>query len=124
MNIFLWFLQIVLALKFLSVVYTHALRPDPSKMQRGIQRLGRATRPLLVLISFVVALGGAGLVLPGATGIMVWLTPWAAALLALSMLVAVVLHAGCREKPSVVVGLILVVLAAFVAYGRWIIAPF
>jgi len=33
MNILLWVLQIVLAVKFLSVAYTHGLRPDPAKMQ-------------------------------------------------------------------------------------------
>jgi hypothetical protein len=38
-NILLWVLQIALAVKFLSVAYTHGLRPDPEKMQRGNQRL-------------------------------------------------------------------------------------
>jgi hypothetical protein len=40
MDVVLWALQIALAVKFVSVAYTHGLRPDETKMQRGIQRLG------------------------------------------------------------------------------------
>jgi hypothetical protein len=76
MNILLWVLQIVLAVKFLSVAYTHGLRPDPAKMQRGDQRFGTATRPLLALIALGAFAGAVGLVLPAATGIPAWLTPW------------------------------------------------
>ncbi len=124
MNVLLWALQIVLALKFLSVTFTHGLRPDETKMQRGVQRFGTLARPLLVLIALGTLLGGVGLILPAATGILVWLTPWAAALLALMMLFAVGFHIACREKPNTVISLILFALAAFLAYGRWTIAPF
>jgi len=51
MNIVLWALQIVLALKFVSVAYTHGFRADQTKMQRGNQRLGAVARPLLILIA-------------------------------------------------------------------------
>jgi hypothetical protein len=124
MNIALWILQIVLGLKFVSVAYTHGLRPDKTKMQRGVQRLGALAWPLLTLIALCAFLGAVGLVLPAATGILTWLTPLAAALLALMMLLAVGFHVACRETLNIVVGLILFALAAFVAYGRWVIAPF
>ncbi len=124
MNVLLWALQIVLALKFLSVTFTHGLRPDEAKMQRGVQRFGALARPLLVLIALGTLLGGVGLILPAATGTLAWLTPWAAMLLALMMLFAVGFHIACREKPNTVVSLILFALAAFLAYGRWTIAPF
>ncbi|MGA9347394.1 MAG: DoxX family protein [Anaerolineae bacterium] len=124
MNVILWALQIVLAVKFISVAYTHGIRPDQTKMQRGIQRLGTITRPLLTLIALCTFLGGIGLILPAATGILAWLTPWSAALLALMMLLAIGFHVACRESPNIVVGLILFALAAFVAYGRWVMAPF
>jgi len=123
MNIVLWVLQVALAVKLVSVAYTHGIRPDPTKMQPGLQRLGAAARPLLILIALAAFLGGVGLVLPAATGILTWLTPWSAALLALMTLVAIGFHITCRESPNVVVGLVLFVLAAFVAYGRWVIAP-
>jgi hypothetical protein len=123
MNVVLWALQIVLAVKFVSVAYTHGLRPDQAKMQRGIQRLGAVARPLLILIALGAFLGGVTLILPAATGISTWLTPWSAALLALMMLVAIGFHLACRESPNSLVGLVLCALATFVAYGRWVIAP-
>ena len=124
MNILLWVLQIVLAVKFVSVAYTHGLRPDPEKMQRGRQRFGAAVRPLLVLIAAGALLGALGLVLPAAIEVAAWLTPWAAALLAVMMLAALGFHLVCREKPKSVVSLVLFALSAFVAYGRWVMAPF
>ena len=123
MNILLWALQIVLALKFASVTWSHGLRPDEAKMQRGVQRFGALARPLLVLIAVCTFLGGVSLVLPAVIGTLSWLTPWAAALLALLMLLAAGFHIACREKPNTVVSLILFAFAAFLAYGRWVIAP-
>ena len=69
-------------------------------------------------------LGGIGLVLPGVLKILTWLTPLAAALLALMMLGAIKFHVTCCEKPKIAVDLVLFALAAGVAYGRWMIAPF
>ena len=124
MNIVLWVLQIVLALKFASTATTHGLRRDQAKMQRGEQRFGAMTRPLLTFIALCTLLGGAGLILPAALGILTWLTPLAAALLALMMLGAIKFHVICNDKPIIVADLVLFALAAFVAYGRWVIAPF
>jgi hypothetical protein len=123
-NTVLWILQIVLCLKFVSTAYTHGFHADQSKWRQGMQRMGTAARPLLTLIAVLVFLGGVGLILPGATGILTWLTPLSAAVLAVMMLVAVGVHIGCRETPNVMAGLALFALAAFVAYGRWVIAPF
>jgi hypothetical protein len=124
MSTVLWILQVALGLKFASVAYTHSLRADPAKMQPGMQRLGAAARPLMAVIALGVLLGAVGLILPAATGVAVWLTPLAAALLAVMMLLAIVFHVRCRETPNIVVGLVLFALAAFVCYGRWVIAPF
>jgi putative oxidoreductase len=123
MNILLWVLQAILAVKFVSAAYTHAIRPDPAKMQRGTQRFGAAARPLLILVALGTFLGAAGLVLPAAVRSLGWLVPWSAALLALMMLAATGLHVACRERPRIGVSLILCALAAFVAYGRWVLAP-
>lgn len=124
MNIVLWILQIVLGLKFISVAYTHGFPADQTKMQQGMQRLGAVARPLLTFVAFCAFLGAVGLILPATTGILTWLTPLAAALLALMMLLALGFHVACRETPNIVVGLVLFALAAFVSYGRWVIAPF
>ena len=80
MNVLLWALQIVLALKFVSVTFTHGLRPDETKMQRGIQRLGAWARPLLTLIALGALLGGVSLILPAAKAPIPWsvlfFAPW------------------------------------------------
>jgi len=127
MNVLLWGLQIVLALKFVSVAASHGLRPDETKMERGRQRLGVLARPLLTLVAVGAFLGGVGVILPAATGFRPWLTGWSAALLAVMALCGGGFHMACRESPKIpkiVVSLILCAVAAFVAYGRWMIAPF
>jgi hypothetical protein len=123
MHIVLWILQVILAVKLLTSSCSHVLRPDPNKMQRGLQRWGTATRPLLLVSGLGMLLSAACLVLPGALGLWPWLTPWAAAVVAVLMLAGAGLHLGCRDKPNAWVGLILFALAAFVAVGRWILAP-
>jgi hypothetical protein len=123
MNIILWVLQAVLAVKFLSAAYTHGLRPDPAKMERGNQRFGTAARPLLIGIAAAVSLCAVGLVLPAVVRSAAWLVPWSAALLAAMMLGAAAFHLACRDNPKTWVSLVLLALAAFVAYGRWMIVP-
>ncbi len=92
-------------------------------MRQGIERYGAALRPLLITIALCAFLLAVGLILPAATGTLTWLTPGSAALTAAMMLVSVAFHVACREKPNIVVGIVLCALAAFVAYGRWVIAP-
>jgi hypothetical protein len=123
MNIVLWVLQVALALKFVSTAYTHGLRPDAAKTERGVQRFGALAHPLLIAIALGTFLGAVGLILPAATGVLTWLMPWSAALLALMMLVSIGFHVACCERPKIVVDLVLFALAAFAAYGRWVIAP-
>ncbi len=124
MNVVLWALQIILAIKLLSVAYTHGLKPDYAKMQRGLARYGAGTRPLLVAIAAAAVLAAAAMVLPAALGIYPQLTAWAAAAIAVLMLLAIAFHAGCREKLNWPVGLVLAALAGIVAYGRLVVAPF
>jgi hypothetical protein len=107
MRIVLWLLQIALALKFLSVTYTHAVRPDEARMGPGISRLGALARPLLAVTALLSFLCSVGLVLPAIIGIFPSLTPWSAAMLALMMLIGSGLHLGCRDNPNVAVGLVL-----------------
>jgi hypothetical protein len=68
-------------------------------------------------------LGAAGLILPGFTGMFIWLTPLAAAGLMLPAVGAVVLHASRREKAQVIVTGTLFAVATLVAYMRWQVMP-
>jgi FtsH-binding integral membrane protein len=123
MNVVLWVLQLALAVKFLSVGFTHGLRPDPEKMERGNRRFGAAARPLLIGIAAAVLLCAVGLVLPALVGAAAWLVPWAAAVLAAMMLGAIGFHLACRDVPKTWASAILFALAALVAIGRGVIAP-
>jgi hypothetical protein len=122
MNTVLWVIQIVLCLKFLTVVFSHGIRPDPEKMKRGAQKWGSFTHALLGFVAALSLLASLGLALPYFVRSLVWLVPWAAALLALMNLAAIGFHLSCRETPRVWVSLILFALAAFTAYGRWVLA--
>jgi hypothetical protein len=123
MNVILWAIQILLAVKFVSAAYTHGLRFKQEEMQKGIQRLGKKAKPLLIISAIIMLLGGIGLILPRLIGKWNWSVPCSAALLALMMFFAIGFHVFCRERPKVLISLILFVLAAFLALGRWVIAP-
>jgi hypothetical protein len=123
MNAVLWVLQAALAVKAISTTYTHGVQSDPIKMQRGMQRLAAAARPVLTATGICTLALGVGLLLPAATGFLTWLTPLSAAVLALMMLASIAFHLACREKPAIAADLVLFALATFVAYGRWVLAP-
>jgi hypothetical protein len=63
-------------------------------------------------------LGAIGLIVPLLTGILPWLTPLAAIGLVLTMLGAMATHLRRGENQMLAVNLVLL-LAAFVAYGRF-----
>jgi len=123
MNTFLWILQLILAIKFLSAAYSHGFRRDKAEMQQAMRQLGAVAPPVLTLAGLGAFLGGLSLVLPAVSGTLVWLVPWAAALLALMSLLSIGFHFAGRESPKIWVSLILFALAAFLAYGRWVLAP-
>jgi uncharacterized membrane protein len=52
------------------------------------------------------------------------LTPLAALLLAIMMVLAIGFHLRRREYPNLIINIILLALAAFVAYGRFVLVPF
>ena len=123
MNIALWIVQVLVGLLFVTHAYMLGLRADQTKSRQGMEWVGAIPRPLLTFIAICEFLGGVGVILPAVTGILPWLTPLAAALLALVMLLAAGFHATRREYPNIVFNVILLALAAFVAYGRFVIAP-
>jgi hypothetical protein len=124
MNSILWVLQIILSIKLVSAAYTHGLRQDKASMQEAIRKVGDLARPMLAIAAGGTLLSAAGLIIPGALGVMSWLTPWIAAVVAGMLLASIVLHVRGREKPKIWVSLILCAMAVAVAYGRWVMAPF
>jgi uncharacterized membrane protein YphA (DoxX/SURF4 family) len=62
-------------------------------------------------------------VLPALTGLVPWLTPLAALGLVLTMIGAALTHLRRAEYGPIAVTTLLLVLAAFVAYGRFFVLP-
>jgi putative oxidoreductase len=115
MNITLWILQVLLALAFLA----HGimlLAPPPN-----IAVLMNAFLPRWFQLFLGVAevLAAVGLTLPGLTRILPGLVPAAAAGVMIVMVCATALHLSRGELSSAATTFVLLLIATFVAHGRW-----
>jgi uncharacterized membrane protein YphA (DoxX/SURF4 family) len=121
MNIILWILQALLGLAFIAAGYNHGFNIEKARTQ--MQWMTAVPDNLLRFIGVSEILGGLGLVLPAVTGILPQLTAWAATGLSLIMILAALFHLRRGEYPAIVINLVLLALAAFVAYGRFVLVP-
>jgi len=124
MNIILWALQVILAIKLLTTSFSHGFQTSKPEMKQAVDKMRTSSRFWHALIAILVFVAAVGLILPGWLGIYPQLVIWTAALAALLMLVSIYFHVRFREKPKVFVGVILFVFAVFVAYGRIVLVPF
>jgi uncharacterized membrane protein YphA (DoxX/SURF4 family) len=79
--------------------------------------------PLLRFIGVAEVLGAIGLILPGLLRIRPGLTPLAAAGLVIIMIGATGIGLWAGDVAITMISLVVGLLAAFVAYGRWRLAP-
>ena len=122
MKYVLWALQILLGLAFLGAGFMKLTQPYEA-LAAQMAWMGAVPEPLLRFIGLAELLGGLGLILPAATRIQPWLTPLAAAGLALVMLLAALFHVARGEFSLLAPNIVLGLLAAFIAYGRRTLAP-
>src|SRR3712207_5541368 len=120
MNTFLWVTQAVLA--FVLVAHGLVFLFPPAAV-RKIKKQMPFPEAFSRFISSAEILAAFGLVLPGWTGLLPWLTPLAATGQTIIMGGAVVFHLSRRELPPALITTILFVLVAFVAYARWVVIP-
>jgi uncharacterized membrane protein YphA (DoxX/SURF4 family) len=118
MNVFLWVLQALLALAFLGAGTMKLLQPK-KKLQERMAYVEDFSEPTVKFIGAVEALGALGLILPAATGIAPILTPLAATGLAVIMALAVAVHFRRGEAKMTPVNVVLFVIAAIIAWGRF-----
>ena len=118
MNIALWIVQVVLALLFLFAGGMKLVLPL-DKLTGPMPVPG----PFLRFIGVCEVLGGLGLILPSLLRIQPWLTPLAASGLVLIMIGAIVVTLAGGMLGAALLSLVVGLLAAFVAYGRWRLAP-
>lgn len=127
MNIVLWVLQGLLAVMFLLAGFMKATKAKEEIKKSGGERMAwvdSVSAGNLKLIGILEVLIGFGLVLPQLTGILPWLTPLAAVGFVCTMIGALLLHLQRKDgAQSLVTNIILLLLAAFVAYGRYVLIP-
>jgi uncharacterized protein YjeT (DUF2065 family) len=75
------------------------------------------------IIGVLEVLGAIGIVVPALTGIVPSLTPLAALGLVLTMIGAALTHLRRAEYGAIAVNVVVLILAAFVAYGRFFVVP-
>jgi uncharacterized membrane protein len=122
MDVILWIAQVVLAGLFAVFGVTHATRRE--SMREQAPWMWALPREAMLIIGTLDILGAVGLILPAVTRIQPWLTPLAALCLAVLMGFAIIFHASRREFRNIALNVILGLLAAFIAWGRFIAAPF
>ena len=127
MNTVIWILQGILAVMFLMA---GIMKATQSKDELTIKGNGRMdwVEDLSIgnirLIGVLEVLAAVGLILPQWTGILPWLTPLAATGLVLTMIGSVILHMRRGDgAKSVSVNIMLLLVAAFVVYGRFVLLP-
>jgi hypothetical protein len=114
----LWVLQVLLGLLFIFAGGSKLVMPI-EEMTREVAMPGWFLRG----IGVCELLGGLGLILPGLLRIRTGLTPLAAAGLVIIMIGATVVTVTTMGVGMALVPFVVGVLAAFVAYARWRVAP-
>ncbi|MEK6283600.1 MAG: DoxX family protein [Acidobacteriota bacterium] len=123
MNIALWIIQVLLALLFLFAGGTKLVLPIEVLMAQGSPNQIVLPALLMKFIGLCEVLGALGLVLPGLLRIKPGLTPLAASGLVILMIGAIALTVAADGVAAGLVPLVVGLLATFVAYGRWRLAP-
>jgi DoxX-like family len=118
LNVVLWIIQILLALLFLFAGGVKLIIPIAA-MAKQVALPGWFLR----FIGVCEVLGATGLILPGITRIRTGLTPLAASGLVIIMIGATWITVAKVSVPSALTPLTAGLLAAFVAYARWRLAP-
>jgi len=119
MNAVLWIVQALLAALFLFAGSMKFIMP----IEEMTKQMPSMPGWFLRFIGVVEILGGLGLILPGLLRIKPGLTPLAAAGLVVIMIGATVIGFVIGPASGALIPLVAGVLAAFVAYGRWRVAP-
>jgi hypothetical protein len=118
LNVILWVIQVVLALVYLFAGGAKLTLPI-AVMTQQVHFPGSFLR----FIGACEVLGAMGLLLPGLFRIRTYLTPLAAAGLVIIMIGATTIMLVVSGLAQALMPLCVGLLVAFVAYGRWRLAP-
>jgi len=120
-NRVLWILQWVFGLYFITFGITHYILPEG--LPGIMEWMYDLDTNLHYLAGGAEMLGGLGLILPAVTRRSPGLVPLAALALIAVMIGALIWHASRDETPQMGNNIFLALVMAYVAYGRWKLAP-
>lgn len=123
MSIALWVLQSLLAIAFVMAGGMKLALPIDQLVEKGMLFAKDAPSWLVRFIGISEVAGALGLILPAALKIQPKLTPIAAALLSLVMVLAVGTHVMRGEMAAIGAPVVLALLCGFIAWGRFSAAP-
>ena len=117
LDFWLWVASALLAAAYLMAGGMKATQPIAklAAQMKWPAELPRLTR----FVGIAEVLGAIGLILPVLTGILAFLTPLAALGLVVVQVLAIGFHIMRKEPQILPANLVLLALAAFVAWGRW-----
>ena len=118
MNIFLWFVQVLLAAFFVLPGWGKISNSRQQHLADGHIKPGASLVPIRIL-GLLEWLGCFGIILPWLTGILPVLTPIAAACFCIIMLAGMVIHLRKKEYKMLFLLIPVFVLAGVVAYFRF-----
>jgi hypothetical protein len=125
MNSAIWIVQVVLTVVFLMAGTFKATQSSTAIKEKMPLMLEDFKLSIVRGIGIIEILGAIGLILPAVTGILPWLTPLAATGFILVMVGAMATHIRHNDfMPALAINATLLLLALFVAYGRFIAEPF
>jgi hypothetical protein len=121
MNVLLWVLQVSLALLCISGGVFQIFKLD--ELSKGVAAMRALPRGLWAVLGAFGCLAGLLLILPGATNLLPGLTPIAAAAVAAQSALISVLYLRYRDRAPMPYSLAMVLMAAFICYGRLELQP-
>jgi uncharacterized membrane protein YphA (DoxX/SURF4 family) len=119
-NVVLWVLAGILAAAFLFAGLGKVTQPREKLVaQKNMAWTEDFSEGPIKLIGVAEILAAVALIVPPLVGVATWLTPLAALGLVALMIGAAITHLRRGETQNVVVNLVILVLAAIVAWGRF-----
>jgi uncharacterized membrane protein YphA (DoxX/SURF4 family) len=121
MNIFLWVLQILMALVYGASGVMKVFMLD--KIRKDVKSFDALPNRVWMTLGIVELLCAVGLIVPGALHWQPGLTVLAAAVLAIESLLFIWVHVKYREYSTIVMVSVLGLIMAFIAYARMFLHP-
>lgn len=121
MNILLWILQVLAALLYASSGFMKVFLFD--KVSKDVPSFGALPRQLWTALGILELGGAVALILPGVLHSHTSLVTLAAIVLCAETLLFIWVHMKYTEKMPIIMSVVLGVIMAFIAYGRFALAP-